>query len=167
MSETLENELEKPALVGIVDCCVNDDGFLYFYSYILPLTTLKHKISNFGSLRSVLKYDVDLNDEDDMHPLENYQQACGKFGLYGEHELKDIFKLKDLFKGIPEEQDSVVLPDAYIFYVSEPTKSSLFTLNSNDDEDDEMESVIVLNDCFFTLAGDDYSAQVLAELQSI
>ena len=57
MSETLENELEKPALVGIVDCCVNDDGFLYFYSYILPLTTLKHKISNFGSLRSVLKYD--------------------------------------------------------------------------------------------------------------
>lgn len=161
MSETLENELEKTALVGIVDCCVNDDGFLYFYSYILPLTTLKHKISNFGSLRSVLKYDVDLNDEDDMHPLENYQQACGQFGMFWEHELKD------LFKGIPEEQDSVVLPDAYIFYVSEPTNSSLFTLNSNDDEDDEMESVIVLNDCFFTLAGDDYSAQVLAELQSI
>lgn len=167
MSDTLESELEKTALVGIVDCCANDAGFLYFCSYFLPIDTLKHKIRNFGSLRAVLKYDVDLNDEDDMHPLENYQQACGQFGLYGEHELKDIFKLKDIFIGIPSLQDSAVLPNVCIFYISKPTKSSLFTLNFNDDEDDEMESVIVLNDCFFTLAGDDYSAQVLAELQSI
>lgn len=161
MSETLENELEKPALVGIVDCYIDEYDCFQYFSYVLPLETLKHKIRNFGSLRAVLKYDVDLNDEEDMHPLENYRQSCGQFGMFWEHELKD------LFKGIPEEQDSVVLPDAYIFYVSEPTNSSLFTLNSNDDEDDEMESVIVLNDCFFTLAGDDYSAQVLAELQSI